>query len=85
VEQCAAVGELHHAIEAGVMTLADVRADLAGVVSGARVGRASADERVIFDSTGTALQDVAAAALAYERACDRGAGTPITLADLEVV
>jgi alanine dehydrogenase len=84
VEQCAAIGELHHALEAGVMTLADVRADLAGVVSGATAGRVSPTERVVFDSTGTALQDVAAAALAYERACEQSAGISITLADQEV-
>jgi ornithine cyclodeaminase/alanine dehydrogenase-like protein (mu-crystallin family) len=84
IEQCAAIGELHHALEAGVMTLTDVRADLAGVVSGANAGRVSDTERVVFDSTGTALQDVAAAALAYERACERDAGISITLAEPEV-
>lgn len=84
VEQCAMIGDLHHALDAGVMTIADVRADLAGVVSGMQPGRISPEERVIFDSTGTALQDVAAAALAYERACALGVGTPIILADQEV-
>ena len=48
VEQCAAIGELHHALAAGVMSLSDVRADLAGVVSGERPGRVSATERVVF-------------------------------------
>jgi ornithine cyclodeaminase/alanine dehydrogenase-like protein (mu-crystallin family) len=85
VEQCATIGELHHALAAGVMSLADVRADLAGIVTGTRPGRMSATERVIFDSTGTALQDVAAASLAYERACALDVGTSITLADQEVV
>jgi ornithine cyclodeaminase/alanine dehydrogenase-like protein (mu-crystallin family) len=83
LEQCAAIGELHHALEAGVLTTADVRADLSAVVSGTRKGRLSADERIIFDSTGTALQDVAVASLAYERACARGSGTLIMLADEE--
>jgi ornithine cyclodeaminase/alanine dehydrogenase-like protein (mu-crystallin family) len=81
LEQCAAIGELHHAIEAGVMTIADVRGDLGAVVSGACKGRVSSEERIVFDSTGTALQDVAAAALAYERACALGIGTLITLAE----
>jgi ornithine cyclodeaminase/alanine dehydrogenase-like protein (mu-crystallin family) len=83
LEQCAAIGELHHALEAGVLTTADVRADLGAVVSGARTGRLSDDERIIFDSTGTALQDVAVASLAYERACALGSGTLIMLADEE--
>jgi alanine dehydrogenase len=84
VDQCAAIGELHHAIEAGVMSRSDVHADLAGIVTGARPGRRSPSERVVFDSTGTALQDVAAASLAYERACELGVGLEITLAEQEV-
>jgi ornithine cyclodeaminase/alanine dehydrogenase-like protein (mu-crystallin family) len=83
LEQCAAIGELHHAIEAGIMTTADVRGDLGSVISGACQGRVSTEERIVFDSTGTALQDVAAAALAYDRACARDIGTLITLADEE--
>ena len=34
-------------------------------------GRLSQDEVFVFDSTGTALQDVAAAILVYERAAAR--------------
>jgi ornithine cyclodeaminase/alanine dehydrogenase-like protein (mu-crystallin family) len=79
LEQCASIGELHHALEAGVMTRDDVRGELAGLVSGAFVGRQSRDEIAIFDSTGTALQDVAAAAVVYERACEVGAGTDFPL------
>jgi ornithine cyclodeaminase/alanine dehydrogenase-like protein (mu-crystallin family) len=60
LEQCAEIGDLHHAIAAGVMTTADVRGELADVVTG-RVGRASEDEIIVFDSTGTAIEDVAAA------------------------
>jgi len=70
LEQCATIGDLHHAIAAGVMTQGDVHAELAEVVAGARPGRESDDEVVVFDSTGTAVQDVAAAALVYERAVD---------------
>ncbi len=34
LEQCATIGELHHALDAGVMTRADVRAELGDVVAG---------------------------------------------------
>ncbi len=68
LEQCATIGELHHALDAGVMRRAGVHAELAEVVAGRKPGRASEDEITIFDSTGTALQDVAAAAVVYERA-----------------
>lgn len=79
LEQCATMGDLHHAIHAGLMRREDVRAELADVVSGKRAGRTSPDEIVVFDSTGTALQDVAAAALAYERAQSSGVGLTVRL------
>jgi alanine dehydrogenase len=70
LEQCATIGELHHALARGLIRREDVRAELWQVVAGHRAGRASADEVVVFDSTGTALQDVAAAAAVYERAAE---------------
>lgn len=75
LDQCATGGELHHALAAGLMTRDGIRAELGAVVAGLEPGRTSADEIVIFDSTGTALQDVAAARLAWERAVTRGSGT----------
>jgi alanine dehydrogenase len=79
LEQCAQIGELHHALRAG-MTRSDVFADLAEVVSAAKALRASPGQTVIFDSTGSAIQDVAAAALIYERARERGLGLSVSLA-----
>ena len=49
------------------------------VVAGVRPGRLSDDEIVIFDSTGMALEDVAAAAAVYERAVRAGCGVKIDL------
>ena len=66
--QAAAGGELHWAIDAGVLRREDVRAELADVVSGRRPGRSSADEITLFDSTGVALEDVAAAAVVFGNA-----------------
>lgn len=74
LEQCARVGELHHALVAGVMERGDVHGELGQVVAGIREGRTSDAEVVVFDSTGTAFQDVAAAAIAYERASTAGRG-----------
>lgn len=79
LEQCEAIGDLHHALEAGVMGRQDVRAQLADVVSGQKDVRRSADEIVIFDSTGTALEDVAAALMVYDRALGGGAGASIDM------
>ncbi len=79
LEQCATIGDLHHAMAAGIMRRQDIRAELAEVVSGQKSGRRSKDEIVVFDSTGTALQDVAAAALVYESARSSGAGLTVQL------
>mgnify|MGYP001828748105 CR=1 FL=1 len=75
-EQCVDVGELHHAIGAGLMTEADVHAELGAVIAGISTGRTGKAEITVFDSTGTALQDTAATILAYERARDSGVGQP---------
>jgi alanine dehydrogenase len=77
--QCATIGDLHHALEAGVMTESDVRGDLASVVAGTGAGRTSDREVVIFDSTGTAIEDVAAASIVYRRAVANGVGVRIAL------
>lgn len=75
-EQCAAIGDLHHAIAAGVKKAGEVQAELGEVLAGLRPGRRRVDEVVVFDSTGTALQDVAAAGIVYERATAAGKGVP---------
>lgn len=76
LEQCATIGDLHHAIAAGLMKREDVRAELGQVLAGTRPGRSRPDEVIVFDSSGTALSDVAAAAAAYEKAIRAGAGLP---------
>ena len=81
LEQCARIGDLHHALAAGAMRREDVHAELADVVSGRRRGRSTDDEVTVFDSTGTALEDVAAAALVYERATGHGRGVEVRLGD----
>lgn len=70
LEQCATIGELHHAITRGVVTREAVHAELGEIIAGKKLGRLAADEIVIFDSTGTGVQDVAAAAVVYERGRD---------------
>ena len=72
LSQAAAMGDLHHAIEAGAMLAGDVHGELAQLAAGQVSGRTHADERWVFDSTGLSIQDLAAAAMLYERA--RAAG-----------
>jgi len=82
-EQAAAIGDLHHAIQGGAMTAADVHAELADVVAGREPGRTSDEEITLFDSTGTGLQDVAAAIAAYREAVRADVGQRILLSDSE--
>lgn len=79
-EQAATIGDLHHAIEAGLVGRDHVRAELGEVVAGKKGGRISDDEIVIFDSTGAGFQDTAAAAIVYERARERGLGMEVRFA-----
>ena len=66
-EQASHNGELSHAIEAGALGRDDVT-DLGAVLVGTAPGRRSDDEITAFDSTGLAIQDLAIALAAMERA-----------------
>jgi len=78
--QASHMGELQHAIAAGLMSVADLHAELGEVVAGLKPGRTSDDELFVFDSTGTALEDVAAAAVVFERARAARRGRELSLA-----
>jgi ornithine cyclodeaminase/alanine dehydrogenase-like protein (mu-crystallin family) len=79
LEQCLAIGDLHHAVASGTMNQGQVHGSLGQVIAGLKPARRSDAEIIIFDSTGTALQDVAAAILVYERALRDGVGRSIAL------
>ncbi len=78
--QCEHGGDLHHALAASALRREDVHAELGEIIAGKTPGRRSADEVIVFDSTGMALQDVAAAIVVYERAVATGRGTAFALA-----
>lgn len=80
LDQGIAMGDLRHAVAAGAMTREAVHAELAELVRGTKPGRTSADEIIIFDSTGIGLQDAAAAAAIYERVVDGDRWPSVTLA-----
>ena len=79
-DQACAIGDLHHAIVAGTMSREAVHAELGEIVAGRKRARANAQEIIVFDSTGTGLQDVAAAIAVYRRALDEQAGGAFALA-----
>lgn len=63
--QCAAFGELHHALAAGLLTRHDVHAELGTIVAGHKAGRTTAREITIADLTGVGFQDTAIASAAF--------------------
>jgi alanine dehydrogenase len=65
-EQASHNGDVARAVEAGALGREDV-AELGRILLGEPGGRAAADEITLFDSTGLAVQDLAVAALVYER------------------
>jgi alanine dehydrogenase len=68
-EQASHNGELVHAVEAGRLQRDDVT-ELGSVLAGEAEGRRDDDEATVFDSTGLAIQDLAIALAAMERADD---------------
>jgi alanine dehydrogenase len=78
-EQAATIGDSHHAITAGAMSLKDIHAELGELVAGTKQGRASDLEFTVFDSTGAALQDVAAATVVLREAEKTEAGQVVNL------
>jgi ornithine cyclodeaminase/alanine dehydrogenase-like protein (mu-crystallin family) len=79
LEQAATIGDLHHAIAAGILTRNSVHAELGQIVAGRRPGRSTDAEIIVFDSTGMALQDAAAAVAVYNAALRSGSGVLIDL------
>jgi ornithine cyclodeaminase len=75
LQQTRILGELHHAIEAGVVADNASFAELGHVVAGSRKGRTHDDDITVCDLTGTGAQDTAIAALALQRARAQNAGT----------
>ncbi len=75
--QCARIGELHHALEAGVVASVEDVVELGEITGGVREGRTSEDQLTICDLTGVGVQDVASAAVVMARAVERGAGRRI--------
>jgi len=64
-------GDLVQPMNNGTIDREQVRAELADLVAGRHPGRRSAEEITVFKSVGTALEDLCAARLVYERVTAR--------------
>ncbi|OYR64678.1 ornithine cyclodeaminase family protein, partial [Halorubrum sp. E3] len=94
-EQCTHSGEINVPYAAGALTDDDIYGEIGEIVVGNRPGRtgagfgsdsdgpdAAVDGVTVFDSTGLAIQDVAAARVVYEQANANDNGYPFDLLGL---
>lgn len=66
-EQAAEIGEAQHVVARRLLSMETLRRNsLGALLDGKTMGRSTADEITIFDSSGTAIQDIAAAATALK-------------------
>lgn len=77
--QASRQGDLHHALEAGVLSVSDVYAELGELVAGAKPGRERPEEITVADLTGVGVLDAAVAGFVTEAALRRGIGRSLTV------
>lgn len=75
----AEAGDLIQARAAGLIDEQHIIGELGELVNGTVAGRTAADEITLFKSVGNAVQDLAVAALALQRANELGLGTDVAL------
>jgi alanine dehydrogenase len=80
--QCTHSGEINVPWSEGVLSDEDIYGEIGEIVVGDKAGRTAEDGVTVFDSTGLAIQDVAAAHVVYEHADERGNGTNFDLLGL---
>jgi ornithine cyclodeaminase len=68
LDQCAEFGEIHHALNAGLLTRGDIAGELGNVIVGRLPGRVHKDQIIVCDLTGVGVQDAAVASLVLEKA-----------------
>lgn len=77
--QCLRLGEIHHAVDAGLLRPEAVHAELGEVAAGLKPGRSSDDEITVADLTGLGIQDAAVAGFVVGEAQRRGIGRPLDI------
>jgi len=77
LSQCLRLGEIHHAVEAGVISADDVAGELGDLIIGQVPGRTDETQITVCDLTGIGVQDAAIASLVLEKAKAMGLGSPL--------
>ena len=77
--QCTHSGEINVPYSEGLIGTEDIYGEIGEIVAGNREGRTDETGVTVFDSTGLAIQDVAAAHVVYSQAADSSGGTAFDL------
>lgn len=76
---CVASGEVEVPIKAGIISEADIIGEIGQLILGKKQGRVSDSDITIYDATGMALLDLAAAKAALDAADDQQLGQTVEL------
>jgi len=78
-EQASHSGEINVAFSKGIITKADVYAEIGEIVAGSKPGRTDDNEVTLFSSTGLGVQDAMTAKLVFDEATRRGLGQEVDI------
>ncbi len=81
LNQCRIIGEIQHALADGLIIEDDVYAEIGQILIGEKKGRETNEEITLFDATGLAAQDIAAANIVFKQAKEKGIGLVVSLLD----
>ena len=81
LEQASHGGEINVPIKNGIIKIGEIYAEIGDLITGKKLGRTSDKDITIFDSTGLAIQDAAAAAAVYKKALQRKVGLLLDFLD----
>jgi ornithine cyclodeaminase len=79
LDQCLRLGEIHHAVAAGLLTPERVHAELGELAAGLKPGRTSDDQLTVADLTGVGVQDAAVADHVVTAALARDVGRTLEI------
>jgi len=78
-KHCIEAGEIEIPLKMGVITEAEIQGEIGDLILGKVPGRQKDEEITVYDATGMALLDIAAASVALELAREKGLGQSVEL------
>ncbi len=70
-------GQFAEMVQAGELRTEHIYGEIGEIVAGLKPGRTSDDERILFWHKGFAISDIVLGHLAYQKALEKGVGTPL--------